>query len=90
MYLLVIYDYVYASFSWHANKINTKAISSYLSREQSFQCQIPFASCQVPFISYIKKITQFENKAIYFLYSWRETHFVIKTYILFEPTDPNS
>lgn len=23
------------------------------------------------------------------LYSWRETHFVIKTYILFEPTDPN-
>lgn len=24
------------------------------------------------------------------LYLWRETHFVIKTYILFEPTDPNS
>lgn len=39
------------------------------------------------FVKKTKKITQFEQNL---LYLWSETHFVIKTYILFEPTDPNS
>lgn len=63
--------------------IRQMEIFSYPSLHQTSQFNMSFCS----FLS-LKTIKHRLNRIL--LYLWRETHFVIKTYILFEPTDPNS
>lgn len=58
-------------------------IFSYPSLHQTSQLNMSFCS-----FLWLKTIKHSLNRIL--LYLWRETHFVIKTYILFEPTDPNS
>lgn len=88
-----IYSRYWIENAWIA--FDTVFLTFLHTRQHNFKSLVhspaSFITCCVSFLlNNMKKTNMKHSLNRILLYLWRETHFVIKTYILFEPTDPNN